>query len=86
MEFYKEIRMVFIWLMMLSMDSVRLQELDSNPDLDNRCFLNGGGSTLSFFVKESLPISSVVGRLDIQGDTNEDIDLILGKLNKTVRT
>ena len=86
MDIYKEIRMIFIWLMMLSMDSASLQKLDSNPDLDNRCFLNGGGSTLSFFVKESLPISSVVGRLDIQGDTNEDIDLMLGKFNEPVRT
>ena len=85
MEIYHEMRMVFIWLIMFSLGSVRLQQLDSSQDLDNRCFLNGGGSTLSFFVKESLPISSVVGRLDIQGDTNEDIDLILGKLYKIVQ-
>ena len=85
MEIYHQMRMVFIWLIMFSLGSVRLQQLDSIPDLDNRCFLNGGGSTLSFFVKESLPISSVVGRLDIQGDTTEDIDLILGKLYKTVQ-
>ena len=50
-------------------------------DLDNRCFLNGGGSTLSFFVKESLPISSVVGRLDIQGDIESDIELLLGNIS-----
>ena len=84
MEMYHEMRMVFIWFIMFSLGSVRLQQLEPSPELDNRCFLNGGGSTLSFFVKESLPISSVVGRLDIQGDTNEDIDLILGKLYKTV--
>ena len=54
------------------------QRRDSSQDIDSRCFLKGGGSTLSFFVKESLPISSVVGRLDIQGDTERDIDLILG--------
>ena len=59
------------------------QNFNSNQELDSRCFLNGGGSTLSFFVKESLPISSIVGRLDIQGDTDSDIELILGKYIKT---
>ena len=52
-------------------------------ELDNRCFLNGGGSTLSFFVKESLPISSVVGRLDIQGDIESDIELLLGNISQS---
>ena len=52
----------------------------SSQGLDTRCFLRGGGSTLSFFVKESLPIKSVVGRLDIQGDITKDIELILGLL------
>ena len=52
-------------------------------ELDNRCFLNGGGSTLSFFVKESLPISSVVGRLDIQGDIESDIELLLGNTSQS---
>ena len=39
----------------------------SQSSVDNRCFLEGGGSTLSFFVKESLPIGSIIGRLNIQG-------------------
>ena len=32
-----------------------------NSSVDNRCFLEGGGSTLSFFVKESLPVGSIIG-------------------------
>ena len=30
---------------------------------DNRCFLDGGGSTETFFVKESLPAGSLIGGL-----------------------
>ena len=39
-----------------------------NSSVDNRCFLEGGGSTLSFFVKESLPVGSIIGRLNVQGN------------------
>ena len=56
-----------------------LGKLGGGGSIDNRCFLRGGGSTLSFFVKESLPVDSMVGRLDIQGDIATDIELILGK-------
>ena len=35
---------------------------------DNRCFLDGGGSTETFFVKESLPAGSLIGGLRIIGD------------------
>ena len=44
-----------------------LKVAHSQSNVDNRCFLEGGGSTLSFFVKESLPIGSIIGRLNIQG-------------------
>ena len=33
MEIYHEMRMVFIWLIMFSLGSVRLQQLDSSQDL-----------------------------------------------------
>ena len=35
---------------------------------DNRCFLDGGGSTETFFVKESLPAGSLIGGLRIIGE------------------
>jgi len=85
MEFTKRQLSVFLWLFIFYFESVVIsQNFNSNQELDSRCFLNGGGSTLSFFVKESLPISSVVGRLDIQGDIESDIELILGKYIKIV--
>ena len=40
---------------------------------DNRCFLDGGGSTETFFVKESLPAGSLIGGLRIIGDPARDI-------------
>ena len=44
---------------------------------DNRCFLEGGGSTISFFVKESLPVGSIIGRLNVQGEVGLDTRLSL---------
>ena len=77
MVFEKMMCWFFMWpFLIISFECVFSQL----QDIDNRCFLNGGGSTLSFFVKESLPISSVIGRLDIQGDVEKDIELILGKM------
>ena len=51
----------------LSLTYCLLKVAHSQSSIDNRCFLEGGGSTLSFFVKESLPIGSIIGRLNIQG-------------------
>ena len=84
MNFVEYPVIVSLWIVVLVIDCGHSQ-LGPFPrqDLDNRCFLNGGGSTLSFFVKESLPISSVVGRLDIQGDIESDIELLLGKILNT---
>lgn len=84
MSFVESPIIVALWIAVLAINCGHSQ-LGPFPrqDLDNRCFLNGGGSTLSFFVKESLPISSVVGRLDIQGDIESDIELLLGKIFKT---
>ena len=44
---------------------------------DNRCFLDGGGSTETFFVKESLPAGSLIGGLRIIGDPRADIRIRL---------
>ena len=83
MSFLPRSLFVVLWVVVVSIKYGNSQ-LGPFPrqDLDNRCFLNGGGSTLSFLVKESLPISSVVGRLDIQGDIESDIELVLGKTSK----
>ena len=35
---------------------------------DDRCFLEGGGSTDSFFVREDLEIDSVLGKLRVIGE------------------
>ena len=51
---------------------------------DNRCFLDGGGSTETFFVKESLPAGSLIGGLRIIGDPARDIRLrLLGEAAAT---
>ena len=48
---------------------------------DNRCFLQDGGSTLTFFVKEDLPVGQQIGRLNIQGRVGRDIDLAVNDIN-----
>ena len=44
---------------------------------DERCFLQAGGSTASFFVKEDLGVGNLVGQLRIKGDVGENINLTL---------
>ena len=48
---------------------------------DNRCFLQDGGSTLTFFIKEDLSVGEQIGRLNIQGRVGRDIDLELSDVN-----
>ncbi len=48
---------------------------------DNRCFLQDGGSTLTFFIKEDLAVGEQIGRLNIQGRVGRDIDLTLEDVN-----
>lgn len=59
---------------------------DSSPTegADRRCFLSRGGSTLSFFVKESLPVGGVIGRLDIVGENGRDVDLSLENTDPSI--
>lgn len=59
-----------ILLLVLSSHAVRGQQ-------DNRCFLDGGGSTETFFIKESLPVGSLLGTLRIIGAVGIDVDLRL---------
>ena len=42
-----------------------------------RCFLEGGGSTDSFFVREDLAVNSVLGKLRVIGEVGRDILLSL---------
>ena len=49
-------------MMMVGVASVAL-----TAGQDNRCFLEGGGSTESFFVSESVSVGSVLGQLRVIG-------------------
>ena len=49
---------------------------------DNRCFLEDGGSTLTFFIKEDLTVGQQIGRLNIKGTVGRDIDLSLKDINE----
>ena len=44
---------------------------------DKRCFLEGGWSTISFFVREDLPVNAVIGKIRAIGVVGEDISLRL---------
>ena len=48
---------------------------------DNRCFLEDGGSTLTFFIKEDLTVGQQIGRLNIKGTVGRDIDLSVKDIN-----
>ncbi|CAG7647491.1 unnamed protein product [Allacma fusca] len=52
---------------------------------DSRCFLQNGGSSLSFFVSEDAPIGYNIGSLEIQGDVTRDIILSLRESTAPVR-
>ncbi len=39
------------------------QSCQAQGDIDERCFLQTGGSTASFFVKEDLKVGSLVGQM-----------------------
>ena len=49
----------------------------SSSQTDKRCFLEGGWSTISFFVREDLPVNSVIGKIRAIGVVGEDISLRL---------
>ena len=42
---------------------------------DKRCFLEGGWSTISFFVREDLAIGSIIGKIRAIGVVGQDIAL-----------
>ena len=53
---------------------------------DNRCFLQDGGSTLTFFIKEDLTVGQQIGRINIQGNVGRDIDLTVKDVNNLYST
>ncbi|XP_076323674.1 protocadherin gamma-B2-like isoform X2 [Tachypleus tridentatus] len=60
--------------------------VSSLPTQDNRCYLASGGSAETFTVSESLPVGSVIGSLQVEGDPsrNGDITLSLADENSPV--
>ncbi|KAK8391903.1 hypothetical protein O3P69_017490 [Scylla paramamosain] len=44
---------------------------------DSRCYLSQGGSVDNFFVRESLPVGSLIGTLRLEGDASQDGDIYL---------
>ena len=64
-------------LLFLSFFQNCLAQDGANSISDERCFLQAGGSTASFFVKEDLAVGSLVGQLRIKGDVGENINLTL---------
>ena len=51
---------------------------------DKRCFLEGGWSTVSFFVREDLSVGSTIGRIRAVGVVGRDISLGLAPDQDTV--
>uniref|UniRef100_A0A182NFQ9 Cadherin domain-containing protein n=1 Tax=Anopheles dirus TaxID=7168 RepID=A0A182NFQ9_9DIPT len=52
--------------------------------LDNRCYLDGGGSAVNFFANEDITVGSVVGSLRVLGDPGKDIVLTLREKDSPV--
>ena len=56
---------------------IMLQVILANTQTDKRCFLEGGWSTISFFVREDLDVNSVIGKIRAIGVVGQDISLRL---------
>ncbi|XP_058060314.1 protocadherin Fat 4 [Anopheles bellator] len=52
--------------------------------IDNRCYLDGGGSTVNFFANEDITVGSSVGSLRVLGDPGKDIVLTLREKDSPV--
>ena len=70
--------LIFIAIFLQYQTAVNCQLLQP----DNRCFLEDGGSTLTFFIKEDLTVGQQIGRLNIKGTVGRDIDLSLKDINE----
>lgn len=63
---------LLFWLVLATAQA----QLSDSTD-DQRCFLDGGGSTETFFVEESLAVGAVIGALKVRGQVGKDIVLRL---------
>ncbi|XP_052897589.1 cadherin EGF LAG seven-pass G-type receptor 1 [Anopheles moucheti] len=52
--------------------------------IDNRCYLDGGGSAVNFFANEDITVGAVVGSLRVLGDPGKDIVLTLREKDSPV--
>ncbi|XP_050081975.1 fat-like cadherin-related tumor suppressor homolog [Anopheles aquasalis] len=52
--------------------------------IDNRCYLDGGGSAVNFFANEDITVGSTVGSLRVLGDPGKDIVLTLREKDSPV--
>ncbi len=64
-------------LVLLSSIMLSSQRCFAQEQPDSRCFLDGGGATETFFIKESLPVGSLLGTLRVIGEPGVDIKLSL---------
>ncbi|XP_076344001.1 protocadherin beta-11-like [Tachypleus tridentatus] len=44
---------------------------------DNRCYLTSGGSSEIFTINEALPVDSILGRIEVNGNAAKDGDIVL---------
>jgi len=56
-----------------------LSVIGGKSQTDKRCFLEGGWSTISFFVREDLDVNSVIGKIRAIGVVGQDISLKLAE-------
>ncbi|XP_059478572.1 protocadherin-like wing polarity protein stan [Neocloeon triangulifer] len=72
-----------LWYLLLHV----LVHLADSQGLDNRCYLQTGGSAESFFVAEDAPVGSVIGSVRVHGDPGErgDISLRLRETDSPVQ-
>ena len=79
-------KFTFLLFLFLSLNTCWAQSQQGESNVaDERCFLQAGGSTASFFVKEDLAVGSLVGQLRIKGDVGENINLTLTPSDAPIR-
>ncbi|XP_022254368.1 cadherin-3-like, partial [Limulus polyphemus] len=51
--------------------------LNNEVMYDNRCYLTSGGSSEIFTINEALPVDSILGRIQVNGNAGNDGDIVL---------
>ncbi|XP_030374147.1 protocadherin Fat 1 [Scaptodrosophila lebanonensis] len=70
-----------LWMYIFYAIILALQTTES-AILDSRCYLEGGGSAESFLATEDLAVGSVIGKLRINGNANDNGDIHLSLREK----